>query len=381
MDNKNSSYEHKDDLAFLNRHGTLRDKLVSAHEALRISLPFIARIALALYDPETRILKTYLHSSDDENPLENYQAQIDQAPSLKELLARGQPRVINSMVTHERDEPEHTQRLGRSGYAASYTLPVFNNGDFMGFLFFNSREPDVFDEKALHELDLYGHMISLMVISELSAIQILGAAVSTTRHITHQRDPETGSHLDRMSRYSRIIAKELAEKYDLDDDYIEHIFMFAPLHDIGKISIPDSILLKPGSLTAEEMAVMRTHTHKGREMIDELLANFGLENVEHVDMLRNIAGYHHEFLNGKGYPEGKVGDEIPLESRIIAVADVFDAMTSRRPYKEAWSNEKAFEALQELAGEQLEQECVDALLANRDRIEVIQQLFRENLLD
>lgn len=132
----------------------------------------------------------------------HYQAIIDSAPSLVEMLKRGRTRVINNMLTTEHGEHEHSRRIGRDGYTASYTLPMFNNGDFIGFLFFNSFEHDVFSEPVLLQLDLYGHLISLMVVNELSNISTLSAALKTTGHITHHRDPETGSHLDRMSLYS-----------------------------------------------------------------------------------------------------------------------------------------------------------------------------------
>ncbi len=376
MDN-DESFQHHDAFGFLSRSGSLKDKLVAAHDVVKNSLPFIARIALTLYDPETKVLKTYLHSSGEDNPLEHYQALLDNAPSLKEILKRGEPRVINNMVTFEDGTHEHTTRLGRQGYEASYTLPVFNNGDFVGFLFFNSYEKDVFTEAVLQQLDIYGHLISLMVINELSSVHTLGAAVKTTGHITHLRDPETGSHLDRMSRYSRLIARALAAKYELDDDYIEHVFMFSPLHDIGKIAIPDDILLKPDALSDEEMEVMRTHALKGKEMIDDMVTNFGLENFGHVDILRNIAVYHHETMDGTGYPDGKAGDSIPLEARIVAVADIFDALTSRRPYKEAWSNDEALAWLQDMAGEKLDRDCVQALLDHRVEVEEIQKKFKE----
>jgi response regulator RpfG family c-di-GMP phosphodiesterase len=102
-----------------------------------------------------------------------------------------------------------------------------------------------------------------MVINELTAIRTLIAAVTTATYITHQRDPETGTHLERMSRYARLIAKTLAPRYQLNDEYIEHVFMFSPLHNIGKIGIPDHILLKQRRLTQEETAIMRTHAGKG----------------------------------------------------------------------------------------------------------------------
>lgn len=377
MDN-DENFSHRDNLDFLNSSGSLRGKVVAAHDVVRRRFEFIARIALTLYDAETGVLKAYLHSGAQDDPLEHYQALLDNAPSLKEILKRGRPRVINNLVTIQDQTHEHTRRIGRHGYAASYTLPMFNNGEFIGFLFLNSREANVFTEDVLEQLDIYGHLIALMVTSEIAAVHTLAAMVKATGHITHRRDPETGSHLDRMSRFSLLIANALSEKNDLDDDYIQHVFMFSPLHDIGKIGIPDHILLKPGKLSEEEMVVMKTHAEKGREMIDDLLVSFGLENVAHVDILRNIASYHHESINGSGYPDSRRGEEIPLEARIVAVADVFDALTSRRSYKEAWTNAEAFATLQRLAGDKLDQDCVDALLANQEQVEEIQRRFKES---
>jgi len=371
-------FHHRDLLNDLNKPLPLKDKIISAHRSIQQKFPFIARIAIALYDPETRILKTYLHSSGEDEPLAHYQSSLENAPSLKEILDKGFPRVVNNLVTFESGAHEHTQRIGRQGYAASYTMPMFHSGEFIGFLFFNAYQTDVFTEKVLSILDIYGHLISLMMINELSTFKVMSAALKTTNHITHLRDPETGSHLDRMSRYSRLIAETLASKYNLDDAYIEHIFMFSPLHDIGKISIPDSILLKPGPLNAMEKSIMNTHTYIGRQMIDDMISNFGLDSIYHLDILKNIAEFHHEAINGSGYPSGKTSDEIPLEARIVAVADVFDALTSRRPYKDAWSNAKAFDTLKILAGETLDLDCVNALIENRQKIELIQQQFKEN---
>lgn len=371
-------FTHRDDLAFLNDSRPLRDKVIAAHGTVHRRFDFIARLALTLYDAETGVLKAYLHSSQDSDPFEHYQALLDNAPSLKEILRRGQPRVINNMVTVQDDSKEHLRRIGREGFAASYTLPMFSNGNFIGFLFFNSYRSDVFSEDVLEQLDIYGHLIALMVAGEVSTVHTLSAMVQATGHISHHRDPETGSHLDRMSRYSLLIANALADHYQLDDDYIQHVFMFSPLHDVGKIGIPDRILLKPGRLSEEEMCIMKTHARKGREMIDDLLASFGLENVAHVDIMRNIAAYHHECVNGSGYPEGRTGAEIPLEARIVAVADVFDALTSRRSYKQAWSNAQAFEALRDMADDKLDRDCVEALLGQTEAIEEIQRRFREN---
>ena len=370
--------EHHDSLDVLNRHLPLKEKLIVSHTSVMEVFPFIARISVALYDPKTSVLKTFIHSSGEDNPLEHYQAHIDSAPSLKNLLEKKYPRVINNMLTFEEGEHEHTRRIGRQGYAASYTLPFFNEGVFIGFIFFNSYENDVFTEQVLRQIDLYGHLIALMVINELASIDTLSATLKTTGLITHVRDHETGSHLDRMSRYSRIIANTIADRYQLDDEYIERIFMFSPLHDIGKVGIPDKILLKQGKLDHDEMEVMKTHTKIGRDMIDNIINNFHMENIPHIDLLRNIAEYHHEAVNGSGYPEGKSQDNIPLEARIVAVADVFDALTSERPYKKAWDNELAIGMLRDIAGEKLDRDCVEALIENIEEIKDIQQYFRED---
>lgn len=342
-------------------------------------MPFITRIAVALYDPKTEILSTFLHSSGLYDPLSNYQAKLDDAPSLKEILHQGKPRVVNNLLTFENGEHEHTLRIGRQGYAASYTRPMFQNGLFFGFQFFNSFETEVFTESSLHKLDLYGQIVSLLIVNDLAVMDMLNVTVKTSRHIAHFRDPETGCHLDRMSHYARLIASTLAEKYHLDDVFIDRVFMFAPLHDIGKIAIPDRILLKPGPLDSDEFDFMKTHTVKGRQMIDELVANFDLGGLKDIDILRNIAEYHHEMVNGSGYPAGLRGRDIPIEARIVAVADVFDALTSKRPYKEAWTNEAAFAFLQELAGEKFDQDCVEALIAHEQDVIQIQLKFQEDI--
>ena len=371
-------FEHNDTLHALTQKSSLQDKLRATHTCINETFPFIVRIAIAIYDPQTKVLKTFVHSSGTDNPLDHYQSLLENAPSLKSILERGKPRVVNDLYEFEAGEHEHTKKIKDHGYVASYTMPIYNNGIFIGFLFFNSDTKNVFSESVLRQLDLYGHMISLLVINEFSSVHTLTAAIRTTGKLSHLRDPETGSHLDRMSRYSRIIANALADQYELNDTYIEHVFMFAPLHDIGKIAIPDSILLKEGSLNKEEWAIMQTHSNKGREMIDDLLQNFGLVNFEHVDVLRNIAQYHHEAINGTGYPKGIKGDEIPLEARIVAVADVFDALTSVRSYKKAWSNEEAIETLKALAGEVLDEDCVKALVQNMEKVLEVQKQFLED---
>ena len=125
---------------------------------------------------------------------------------------------------------------------------------------------------------------------------------------------------------------------------------------------------------------MRTHTTRGREIIDRMLRHFELVQMQGGDILRNIALFHHEAVDGSGYPEGIADGDIPVEARIVAVADIFDALTSRRPYKHAWSNEEAFAMLRKLSGTKLDSNCVEALIRSRDKVEEIQQRFQENTI-
>jgi HD-GYP domain-containing protein (c-di-GMP phosphodiesterase class II) len=379
MDNR-TLFSHQDTLDRLNGNDPLPEKLRFIHDTLAQRFDFIERVAVAVYDSKSDLLKTFIHSSGGTEPLSHYQAPLSQSASLLEIIRVGRPRVVNDLSIFAGSDKTHSQRIQKQGYAASYTLPMYRQGEFFGFIFFNASRAGVFDEDVLHYLDLFGHLLSLSVIDELQQFTTLQAAIDTARDITHHRDNETGSHLDRMSRYSRLIAQQLAEEYGFSDEYVEQIFLFSPLHDIGKIAIPDNILLKPGKLDEEEFAVMKTHTLRGRVIVEEMLQHFGLQRLEHGDMLRNITESHHEAMNGMGYPQGLMGENIPIEARIIAVADVFDALTSHRPYKEAWGNEEAIAMMRQMAGTQLDAKCVEALLSQQPQIEEIQRMFHEDHL-
>ncbi len=372
-------FDHDDALRALDQKIPLSDKLLAVHRVLRRKLDFIDRIAVAVYDPRSDTLKTYAHSSGSDDPLSRYEARLGDAPSLRDILAKGRPRVVNDLASFGGGH-EHTRRIRAQGYGSSYTLPIYLNGNFFGYLFFNAYRTGVFDDAALSELDVFGHLISLAVASEVSEIRTLLASVRTASDMVHQRDFETGSHLDRMSNYAKLIAKELAASEGFGDEIIEHIFLFSVLHDVGKIGIPDGILLKNGKLSEAEFAVMKTHALKGREIIDAMLRHFGLEDLQHIDVLRNIAHHHHEAMDGSGYPDGLRGGDIPIEARIVAVADVFDALTSRRPYKAPWSNDEAFAKLLEIAGSKFDRNCVEALVRSRAEVERIQERFQDGRL-
>jgi len=380
MTQQEKLFSHQDVLAKLHDNLPLSDKLRIIHQVIRQEFPFIDRLSISLLDDKTSILKTYTHSTIGSNPLTAYEVPLSAAPSLSEIIKHRRPRIVQDLAIFAQGEHKHTKRLTNKGYKASYTMPLYQSGTFLGFLFFNSNQTHPFVPEVLRQIDIYGHLIALMVISELTAIRALLSAVRVARNMTHYRDMETGAHIERTAHYARLIAHEIAELHHISDEQIEHIFMFSPLHDIGKIGIPDSILRKPGKLNEEETKVMMTHPEKGGEIINAILKDFGLGTFSHVDILRNIAVYHHEAIDGSGYPGGLKGDEIPIEARISSVADIFDALTSQRAYKEPWSNEEAFAKLEQLADTKLDRDCVEAMLKNERKITDIQKLFRDEAL-
>jgi HD-GYP domain-containing protein (c-di-GMP phosphodiesterase class II) len=366
------------DLSALDRRLSLSEKVRILYGIVNTRFPFVEHISVAIYERETDYVRAFLDSNTDKPVLSHYRARLADAPGLKQILESGKPRVIEDLRPAGSNGKQHTLRLIAAGFRSSYTIPIFFNDVCYGFVFFNSRQTNQFTEAAVAHLDPLARLLAMFVVTELRSIYKLTAATKTVKHITARRDCETGAHLERMSRYARLIANDIANQHELTDEYIEHLFLFAPLHDIGKIAIPDSILLKPGRLSPDEFQFMKSHTTKGLDMIDYLLKAFDLQQMPYVEILRNIVLHHHEAVNGEGYPDGLRQDDIPIEARVVTTADIFDALTSRRPYKEAWTNEHAFDELEKLSGSKLDGNCVAALLRHRDELVELQHQYRES---
>ncbi|NIB39367.1 response regulator [Pseudomaricurvus alkylphenolicus] len=196
--------------------------------------------------------------------------------------------------------------------------------------------------------------------AQVKLIQCLGKAAE-------YRDNETGMHVIRMSQSCAILAKEMG----LSDEECELIQRASPMHDIGKIAIPDDVLLKPGDLEGREWETMKTHAEVGAEIL-------GGYDTELMQVAAKIALTHHERWDGRGYPDGLRGREIPLYTRIVSVCDVFDALTSKRPYKPAWSHEEAMEYLWKQSGHYFDPEVVSAFARVLDKVVALRQSYPDN---
>ena len=213
---------------------------------------------------------------------------------------------------------------------------------------------------------------------EISKMQT--GLIITMADMVESRDSDTGAHVQKTAAYVRIILEGLKRNgyytEKITDKYIRDVEMSAPLHDVGKIAISDTVLNKPGKLTDEEYAIMKTHTTEGRKMLESAIAK--VEGDTYLKEARNMAGYHHERWDGKGYPEGLHGEVIPLSARVMSVADVFDALVSPRVYKPAFPLEKALSIIQEGAGTQFDPKCVEVFMDSLPEVIKIMNKFKED---
>lgn len=198
-----------------------------------------------------------------------------------------------------------------------------------------------------------------IMIRELDTLDIIGKAAE-------YNDNETGKHVRRVAEFSKLIAVTIG----VSQKFQEKIFYSSPLHDVGKIGIADSILLKPGKLDEEEFEIMKSHTLIGKNLLINKSSEYLLQGAE-------IAESHHEKWDGSGYPLGLKGEQIPLSGRIVAVADVFDALTSKRPYKEPWSIEDALDYIKKNRGTHFDPKIVEAFIENEDSIRLIMKRFKD----
>ena len=216
------------------------------------------------------------------------------------------------------------------------------------------------------ELERHNHHLEDLVkekVREISDSQL--AAIIALAKLAESKDDETGHHVERTRTFCRLLAEKLRENPSyakrIDKSYVENIYHAAPLHDIGKVGIPDNILLKPARLTTEEFEIMKTHPMIGAKTLQAARSQYPLNNF--LNMGLEIAYSHHEKWDGSGYPKGLAGDSIPLSARIMAVADVYDALRSIRPYKTAFSHETSCEIIFEGSGSHFDPALIEAFAA------------------
>lgn len=317
-------------------------------------------IGVALIEDNNRLIRTCYAVSRNEHEnlvkrMIGFKAEID-STSLGRLLKDNKARLINDLEEYVKGENirEYNKILLEEGIRSSITFPLINHNQPVGIIFFSSSKKNVYKQEHIEFLKIVANSIMLSLEEDILMEDMVISSTLALAVLTEERDPETGEHLNRMKIYSRMLAEYLSkeDKYKdiIDITYINSIERFSPLHDIGKVAIRDDILLKPGKLTEEEFKIMKTHTTYGGKVLRLADENLKKRGRSIFALGIEIAEGHHEWWNGTGYPYGRKGEEIPLSARIVAIADVLDALTSKRPYKKAFSFEDSIEIIAKDAG-------------------------------
>ncbi|ODN30054.1 HD-GYP domain-containing protein [Fervidobacterium thailandense] len=281
--------------------------------------------------------------------------------SLGDMIKNNQTtRIINNLSErYEKTKSPSTKLILDEGFRSSLTVVATINSRPFGFFFLSSERENNYTEQDAKLFASILNILSYRLFYSLTIQRLLSHFGNSLVNLVEFKDNETGNHIRRVSLYAKIIAEELA----LSPKLIREIYEFSPLHDIGKVGIPDSILLKPGKLDPEEWEIMKTHVEKGVKIIEEFQQNArNIMEPKSLETMKNIIADHHERWDGRGYPVGKKGEEISIEGRIVALADVFDALTTKRPYKEAIPFDEAVKIIQQESGSHFDPKVVEAFV-------------------
>ncbi len=363
----------------INQADTLDDTLKFLFEEFPVFLPiqWVGVLRTTGKNSEYRLDRKYsITGSDmDENELFNYEGSLFQQ-AITDVKPFCSCQALAGSISWQDDA--FIKRLQQNGMASIFYLPLLSNQLETAVLVLATVQHNAYNADHLEFLSNIASQVGHSFEKTIGMESLVISTVKGLAKLAESRDPETGDHLFRMSHYSAMVAEELGktDKYKnlINANYVRDILNFAPMHDIGKVGISDSILLKPGKLTDEEFAIMQQHPVIGCEVLKRCEAQMNAVGRSVFQVGIEIAAGHHEKFNGQGYPDKLAGEEIPLSARIVAVADVFDALTSKRPYKDAWPVEQALELLDKESGEHFDPEVVAAF---KQALPRVMQLYEQ----
>jgi len=303
--------------------------------------------------------------------------------SLRDVVKKGKPRVINDLESYTKNrDADYNKILIETGIKSSITLPLILNNKPVGIIFFSSTKRNIYNEQHIDFLSTLSSSIAISLNKTIFIDELIYSAILALAKLAESRDEYTGDHLERMKKYSAKITEFLLEDNIYSDEisvgFVKEIERFSPMHDIGKVGVSDEILLKRGKLTEQEFEEMKKHTIYGAEVLKAAEKHMKKRENGIFQMGIEIAEYHHERWDGTGYPHRKAGNDIPLSARIVAVADVFDALTSERPYKKAFSFDESLNKILEGKGKHFDPNIVDSLIKHKDEIYELYNSFQNN---
>lgn len=290
--------------------------------------------------------------------------------TLTSILRNKQSIIMDDLdeVYKTRPKSKSLKLIMSEGIKSNLMLPLIMGDIVFGVVFFSSSEKAFFTERHKKAAEKLLKEISSHFNSAYFTKIILSKITNSFSELVDKKDNETGDHISRMVAYSVVIAEGLLNienpEYKVNRRFVLEIERNASSHDIGKVAIPDEILKKPGKLTDEEWTIMKTHTDVGGDIFKSFREGLEFFETDFYEYSEEIARYHHERWDGSGYPEGLTGPNIPLSARIVAIGDVFDALTSKRHYKDGFSFEKSVEIIKESAGSHFDPVLVEVFMSN-----------------
>ena len=372
---------YNQELASFSSHGTLEDLLPKIFPLIRRHIP-CTRIALAFIDSMDNVIAETAYTMHLPILLETGFIEPIAETSLGAVREQGEPRLIHDLAAHYEEEhsSKATELLLQEGVRTSITVPLFLGSKCIGFFFISHNSSHSFTERHLRSAQQAANALKQTLYYHYLLQELLSQASSAFVALTAKRDNETALHILRMSRFSQIIAKRIldTERAPITPRFVREVQWFAQLHDIGKIGIPDDILLKPAALDEAEWEVMRGHVNIGEEIItdmdEKIRSSTGLSLLTTA---RDIITGHHEKYDGSGYPRGLSGEDIPLAGRIVALADVFDALISRRPYKAAFSIDKTLDIMRRNNGSHFDPHVFEAFEESLEQLLTVYEEYKE----
>jgi HD-GYP domain-containing protein (c-di-GMP phosphodiesterase class II)/HAMP domain-containing protein len=350
----------------INLGSNLNDTLRFVQEEFRSFLP-VEWVGLLLPAADSRRIVLERQQGHEDAVLDEGSNFSLDDPDLNRALIDGKVVHLDRLADHVERSPasRFATSLLRAGFASALLMPTSGSGEARALLVFASRQTRAYTPQHTELLGNVAGQLTHALDKTVFMEKLVVAAVQGLAKLAESRDPETGDHLVRMALYSAIVAEEMGREGPhrtlIDAAYVRHIHQFAPMHDIGKVGIADSILLKPGRLDDDERSEIQRHPVIGGEVLRRCESQVNGLGYSIFQVAVEIAEAHHERYDGTGYPNALAGQDIPLSARIVAVADVFDALTSKRPYKEAWSVEKALSVMETDSGRHFDPDVMAAL--------------------
>lgn len=282
-------------------------------------------------------------------------------------------KVTNGLVYHKTIKDGHLKYYKEMTVKDKLLIvPLETNNVYLGNMYFHFTNKEDINVTVKNFIGMIESKLSMAFYKNIFLKNIFAIITDTLAEVTEHKDKETGNHIFRISEYAKLIALDLMDRdifpHEIDNTFIENIKVTSSMHDIGKVSIPDNILNKPSKLDNSEFEIMKSHSQVGGEILSHLDSQLKKYNINYFEMATDIALHHHEKFNGQGYPNGLKEDEIPLSARIIAVADVLDALLSKRSYKEAFNFEKSYSIIVNDSGSHFDPEIIQSFINVKDKI-------------